>query len=127
MLLPESTPPVESSMGVPVPEAVESFTSQYWAEVVAALIYHLVPVDEERKLSSWPAAPSRVNVPVMVWVPPAGKVIVLAVVHSRSSAVKVLLPVKTRVKLPNTLFTVGYEKPAPVKVLVLPLPSGQVN
>ena len=96
MLLPESTPPVELSMGVPVPVAVESLTSQYWAEVVAALIYHLVPVDEERKLSNWPAAPSRVNVPVMVWVPPAGKVIVRAVVHSRSRVAKVLLPVMVK-------------------------------
>src|SRR3989344_8942112 len=100
MLLPLSTPPVELSMGVPVPEAVECFTSQYWAEVVAALIYHLVPVDEERKLSNWPAAPSRVNVPVMVWVPPAGKGIVLAVVHSRSRAVKGLLPGMVRAALP---------------------------
>ena len=80
-------------MGVPAPVAVQSLTSQYWAEVVAAVIYHLVPVDEERKLSNWPAAPSRVNVPVTVWVPPAGKGIVLAVVHSRSRLVKVLLPV----------------------------------
>ena len=83
-------------MGVPVPEAVQSLTSQYWAEVVAALIYHLVPVDEERKLSNWPVAPSRVNVPVMVWVPLEGKVIVLAVVHSRSRLVKVLLPVMVK-------------------------------
>src|SRR3989338_1976129 len=96
MLLPESTPPVVSLIGVPVPEAVESFTSQYWAEVVAALIYHLVGVAEERKLSNWPAAHSRVNVPVIVWLPPAGKVTVLAVVHSRSRLAKVLLPVMVR-------------------------------
>src|SRR3989338_3111403 len=104
MLLPLSTPPVESSMGVPAPVAVQSLTSQYWAEVVAALIYHLVGVAEERKLSNWPAAPSRVNVPVMVWVPEAGKVIVLAVVHSRSRAVKVLLPVMVRAALPVAMW-----------------------
>src|SRR3989344_8783828 len=100
MLLPESTPPVVSYMGVPVPVAVESLTSQYWAELAAAVMYHLVPVDEERRLSSWPAAPSRVNVPVMIWVPEAGKVIVLAVVHSRSNAAKVLLPVMVRAAEP---------------------------
>ena len=52
MLLPESTPPVELSMGVLVPVAVQSLTAEYWAELAAAVIYHLVPVDEERKLSS---------------------------------------------------------------------------
>src|SRR3989344_3335900 len=100
MLLPESTPPVELSMGVPVPVAVESLTSQYWAELAAAVMYHLVPVDEERRLSNWPAAPRAVKVPVTVWVPLAGKVIVLAVVHSRSRLAKVLLPVMVRAALP---------------------------
>ena len=104
MLLPESTPPVVSSMGVPLPVAVESLTSQYWAEVVAAVMYHLVPVDEERRLSSWPAAPRAVKVPVTVWVPEAGKVIVLAVVHSRSSAAKVLLPVMVRAAEPVAMW-----------------------
>ena len=44
--------------------------------------------------------PVRVIVPVTVVVVEAGKVIVLAVVHSRSRSVKVLLPVMVRAALP---------------------------
>ena len=55
-----------------------------------------VPGEELTKLNSWLVAPVRVRAVLTVWMPEAGKVIVRAVVSSRSRVLKVLLPVMVR-------------------------------
>lgn len=67
-----------------------------------------MPGEELTKLSSWPEAPASVRAVFTVWVPEAGRVMVLAVVSSRSSVSKVLLPVIVKPAEPvEVCFRVG--------------------
>ena len=58
----------------------------------------------DTRLRFWPESPWRVRAELMVWVPEAGKVIVLAVVSSRSRVSKVLLPVMVRAAEPVAMW-----------------------